>query len=554
MLRLLHVELFHRIGRDHGNMLFMHCQPEGGIKCLRIGTVNDHVFTHRREHEALHIDHGNTAVTGNIQLRAFTTHCQDQGIRRLRFDQLFIHRLAGHNIDAVYFELADEVLLEVGQILMRAFYHIRKVKQTAEDKLALIECNIMATLRCNPGCLHTCRSAADNHDFLHRVCLRNLVGRRSAFTHDTLCQRIDTAISLQRIHFIAADVAVQAACAGSDLIDPALAELVDVFRVDRERTRHHKEVALAVFKSLLKEVRCMGGIHVSDHTAGDLHCLLVHGGDVQRHAGPACVSDQLALPMTLEIILRAKAGRSFNAVEDEVKIRAELSNMMPERSETEMHGVRSGRFEELGKFDPLFHHGDLGVRIGYSRVERHERRVVGDIVILLNAVNQNLNVEVLSDFFFDSLDPFRDKPGTIFNAADAVFVLSGIINPGEEVLAHVEAGGIHFNCFEAHLLEILCNGNAAGLDGMDIIHRHVIFAAAELGPLIAEAGAVLPAFFRKLLAECDGLFRHGAAVCRGFESSDALHPDHLDAALGEIYIILQQLVCQAFQIACGAGS
>ena len=58
----------------------------------------------------------------------------------------------------------------------------------------------------------------------------------------------------------------------------------------------------------------MRRVHVSDDAAGNADGGLVAGRDVQKHAGALRIADQLALPVLFEIILRAEAGRAFDAV------------------------------------------------------------------------------------------------------------------------------------------------------------------------------------------------------------------------------------------------
>ena len=73
--------------------------------------------------------------------------------------------------------------------------------------------------------------------------------------------------------------AVQAARARSNLVNTALAKLVHVFGVYAQGAVHHKEVELALLKSLLKVVGCLGGIHVRGGAHGDGNGAL----DLCRH-------------------------------------------------------------------------------------------------------------------------------------------------------------------------------------------------------------------------------------------------------------------------------
>ena len=177
--------------------------------------------------------------------------------------------------------------------------------------------------------------------------------------------------------------------------------------------------------------------------------------------------------------------------------------------------------------------------------------LVCGMVTALSSV-KSVGLLVRFAFLLYHLDPLGDKAGAVFKAANAVFVGAGVVGAGEEVLAHVEAGGVHLDRFEAHGLEALGDGEAARLDRVDVVDAHVVLVHAELRPLIAEARAVLGALLYQLFAEGHGLRRHLAAVHGRLQRGNALDVDQLNAALGEVHIVFQQLVGEAGEVAGGA--
>ena len=553
VLGLLHVHFGGGVRRDHGHVLFVHRQPQGGVEGLGVGAVDQHVLAHVGEEEAVHVHHGYAAVALDLQRVAQTARCQDHRVGGLGFDERLVHLGARHDRDARDLQLADQVFLQIQQILMAALDGVGEVQQTAQHALLFVQGDIVAAVGRDARRLHAGGAAADDHDFLFRLGRGQLIGGRAALAHDALGQGVDAAVAGHGVGLVAADVAVQAAGAGGDLVQAAFPQLVDVLGIHGQGTGHHEEVDLAVLQRLLEEVGRVGRIHVGDHAAGDAQRLLILGGHVQRHAGSAGVADQQALPMALEVVLGAEARGALDAVEDEVQIRAELGHVVSQGSQTQVHGVGAGGLEETGEGHALLHSGDLSVGDGDGVVQGHEGGVVGDVVVFLNAVDEDLDVEVLAAFRLDLLDPLGHEAGAVFQRVDAVLVGAGVVEAGEKMLAHVEARGVHLDGLEAHLLHALGDGDAPVLDGVDVVHGHLVLAHAELGPLVAQARAVLAALLHQLLAEGQGLGGHLAAVHGRLQGRDALDVDHLHAALGEVHVVLQQLVGEAGQIAGGAG-
>ena len=118
VLGLLHVELGGRVRGDDGHVLLVHGQPQGGVKGLRVGAVNDHVVAHLGEHEVVHLHHGGAAVTVHGQGVAQAAGGQDDGIRCFGVDELLGDLGAGLDFHTVQLQLTDQVVLQVGQILM----------------------------------------------------------------------------------------------------------------------------------------------------------------------------------------------------------------------------------------------------------------------------------------------------------------------------------------------------------------------------------------------------------------------------------------------------
>ena len=120
VLGLLHVELGGRVRGDDGHVLLVHGQPQGGVKGLSVGAVNDHVVAHLGEHEVVHLHHGGAAVTVHGQGVAQAAGGQDDGIRCFGVDELLGDLGAGLDFHTVQLQLTDQVVLQVGQILMGA--------------------------------------------------------------------------------------------------------------------------------------------------------------------------------------------------------------------------------------------------------------------------------------------------------------------------------------------------------------------------------------------------------------------------------------------------
>ncbi len=347
-------------------------------------------------------------------------------------------------------------------------------------------------------------------------------------------------------------MAVEAARAGHDLVGTALGELVYVLGVHRQGARHHVEIHHARGQGLLEEVGGVGRVHVGDGAAGDGERLLVAGHHVQRHAGTAMVADELAAEVAVEVELGAEARGALDAIDDEVQVAAELARMVAQGAETQVHGIGAGSLELLGERDALVYRGGFAKGLGQVAIQIHERGVVGEVVALLGQVDEHLHGEIVTAGGLDLLDALHHEAGAVLDAAGAVLVVAIVVEAGEELLALIEAGGIDFHGLEAHGLQLGGQGGTGGLDALDGLHGQFRGGHAERRPLEADVGTVGFQLVGQIGEEGNGFFGHRAAV-GGHGEGLALHPDHSCAALGEVHVVLAQLVGVAGQVGSAAG-
>ena len=334
---------------------------------------------------------------------------------------------------------------------------------------------------------------------------------------------------------------METTCAGHDLVGAALSELVHVLGVNGQGARHHVKVDHARGQSLLEEVGRVGRIHVGDGAAGNGEGFFIAGHHVQRHARAAVVADELAAEVTAEVELRAEARGALDAVHDEVQIAAELTGVVAQGTQAQVHGIGAGGLELLGERDALVHGGGLAVGLGQVAVHVHERGIVGEVVALLGQVDQHLHDEIVAAGLLDLLDALHDEAGAILDAASAVLVVAVIVEAREELLALVEAGGVDLHGLEAHGLKLRGQGGACSFDAFDGLDGQLGGGNAEGGPLEADVSTVGFQLVSEAGEELDGLVRHGAAI-GGHGEGLAFHPDHAHASLGEVHVILPQLV------------
>ena len=121
----------------------------------------------------------------------------------------------------------------------------------------------------------------------------------------------------------------------------------------------------------------------------------------------------------------------------------------------------------------------------------------------------------------------------------------------EKLLALVEAGGVDLHGLEAHGLKLRGQGGACSFDAFDGLDGQLGGGNTEGGPLEADVSTVGFQLVGEAGEELDGLVRHGAAI-GGHGEGLAFHPDHAHASLGEVHVILPQLVGVSRQI-CGAA-
>ena len=167
----------------------------------------------------------------------------------------------------------------------------------------------------------------------------------------------------------------------------------------------------------------------------------------------------------------------------------------------------------------------------------------------------DLHGEVDAARLLDLADPLGHKARAVLDGARAVLVGARVVVAAQELLALVEAGRVHLDGVEAHGLEPLGYGHAGVLDGVDLVHGHGFLAHvhAERSPLVAQVRAVLGKGRGQALAELQGLVGDLAGLGAGLQRGHVLHPDHLDAALGEVQVVLEQLVGKTVEVGGAAG-
>ena len=265
------------------------------------------------------------------------------------------------------------------------------------------------------------------------------------------------------------------------------------------------------------------------------------------------VGNQLALPVTAEVKLRAVAGGAFNAVAREVELGRELADMAAERPEAEMQAVCAGFFQHLADLAVFFYGGGEGA-------------VAHVHVVLFNDVDQDLDNKVLPAFFLDALDDLGDEAGTVLEGLRAVLVVAVVAHTGEEGLADVVAGCVDFNRVEALLLEVDSTGDKVFLQHVDLFQRQVLCVggfilcgsgrvkARKLLPHAGELIADVCAFCVQAVCqflEGDGLFgflaRIGEIVVEFYK---VFHPDHFHAAVGKALIVGKEFI----RVVAGVGA
>ena len=184
-------------------------------------------------------------------------------------------------------------------------------------------------------------------------------------------------------------------------------------------------------------------------------------------------------------------------------------------------------------------------------VQGHDGRVVGDVVVLFDAVDQALDRHIRT-VFLQLGQNLRDETGPVFNALAAVLILTGVVEAGEEMRRHIESRAVELDDLEAHTVEAFGDLNHPGLSGVDLLHRHLVLAHAETGNLIAEDRAVLRAALDQLVQVLQGL-RVILAALGDLKEVDRLDENQLHTALGEVEVILEQFVGLAGQVSRGTG-
>ena len=552
MLGLLHVELVDRVGRDHDHVLLVHGEPQRAVEGLGIGAVDYDVVAQVGEHELLEVNDLDT-LAAQVERASGTAAGEHERVGGCLGNRVGRDLGVGHDGDASKLELLLEIGVELVEVLVRALHGAGEGKHAAQDARLLVQCDGVAAKSRDAGGLHAGGAAADDHDVLGGRGGLKLVGVRAVLGHDALGERVDAAVAQGAVHLVGADVAVQAARAGRNLVDAALAQLVDVIEVNGERAGHHVEVDLAVGQGLLEELGGMGGIVVGHAAAGDGQGLLVALDHADEHAGALVGTVEVALPVLGEVVLGAEARGTLNAVEQEVQVAAELAGVVAERAQAQVYRVGAGLLHALGHGDALFHRRDLVAGVGHHVVGGHERGAVVEVVVVLDAVDEDLHDEVVTGGRLDLLDALAHPARTVLGRGEAVLVGASVVEAREELLALVEAGGVDLDALEAHLLELGGVRSGDVLHGLDLLDGHGVLghARAEEGPLIAQVRAVLGAGLHEALAEVESVGAEGAVLAQS--EGLALDPDHLDAALGEVDVVVKQLVGVTGQVGGRTG-
>ena len=149
------------------------------------------------------------------------------------------HLGPGHHGDAGQLQLALQVGVEVAEVLVRALDGVGEGEKAAQHAVPLVERDLVAAQRRDAGALHAGGAAAHDHDALGVARQR---GQPEALGHllaeGALRAGVDAAVLDGAALQVHVEVAVHAAGARGDLVDAALAQLVDVVGVHGERAVH----------------------------------------------------------------------------------------------------------------------------------------------------------------------------------------------------------------------------------------------------------------------------------------------------------------------------
>ena len=230
--------------------------------------------------------------------------------------------------------------------------------------------------------------------------------------------------------------------------------------------------------------------------------------------------------------------------------------MHAEHAETDMERIGAEVFKRLADLAVLFHGGG-------------QIRLADVDVVFLDAVDEDLNREVLAADLLDAGDDLADEAGAVFKALGTVLVVAVVSLAGEEGLADVVAGSIDLHSIKTEILHLFGTVDEVCLHQLDFfrcqmlgkgggIHRRSrgIEAAegtAHAAELIADiaAGGMNAVHNRLDMRICDlgGTGSREIVV----ELQKVLHPDHLYAAFGKVGIVLDRFLLAAL-LGIGTGS
>ena len=204
----------------------------------------------------------------------------------------------------------------------------------------------------------------------------------------------------------------------------------------------------------------MSRVHIRDGTHRNRNGRLKLVSNAEHHASTAMLSEQLALPVTLKVKLRAIGRSAVNAVPREIEVASKLAHMHAERPQAHVQGIGTSSLKALGDFEVLLHRG-------------HERGVAQVGVVLLDTVDEHLHGKVLPTGLLDALNHLAYKAGTILKALGTILVIALVAHAREERLANVVARSVNLNSIPTKVLKLLGKVGRILLEGMNLIDRHI---------------------------------------------------------------------------------
>ena len=363
------------------------------------------------------------------QLRPYAAGGDDNHIGALLTHEGRVHFLAGDDVHTFHFQHTGEVVAQTAQALVLALHHFGEVQKAAQAVL-LVQRDGVPALGGHARRLHAGRAAANDHDVLVAVGRAHLV----ALGHGIGEHRV-----VAGIHAAQTAQAIQAAAAGADLVDAALAQLVGVFRIAvGHGTVHIDHVEPPLAQGVLEVVGSKRRIHEHHAAHGDTHVLLHVAAGAHDEAAAGVRAVEQPAEVAVEVVEGAEAGGAVVAVAGENAVVDKLGLVEGEGTQAQLQGIGASGLEGLTDS-----HGFLG--------SVHQRVVAESAVVLLGAVHEHLHHEVRTAALLDAADNLAGNARAVLDGGRAVGVIGGAVvaEAREEPCGQVVAGGIQIDAVEA---------------------------------------------------------------------------------------------------------